>query len=30
MKNLIIPNEYHSQLNLHDTQIAIKDRKSVV
>ena len=27
MKNLIIPNEYHSQLNLHDTQIAIKTVK---
>lgn len=27
MKNLIIPNDYHSQLNLHDTQIAIKTVK---
>lgn len=27
MKNLIIPTEYHSALNLHDTQIAIKTVK---
>ncbi len=27
MKNLIIPNNYHSALNLHDTQIAIKTVK---
>lgn len=27
MKNLVIPKEYHSALNLHDTQIAIKTVK---
>ncbi len=27
MENLIIPKEYHSELNLHDTQIAIKTVK---
>lgn len=27
MKNLIIPNDYHSNLDLHDTQIAIKTVK---
>ena len=27
MDNLIIPKDYHSELNLHDTQIAIKTVK---
>ena len=27
MENLIIPKDYHSELNLHDTQIAIKTVK---
>ena len=27
MEHLIIPKDYHSELNLHDTQIAIKTVK---
>lgn len=27
MENLIIPKDYHSELNLHDTQVAIKTVK---
>ena len=27
MEKFIIPNDYHSELNLHDTQIAIKTVK---
>ena len=29
MDNLIIPKDYHSELNLHDTQIAIKTVKGL-
>ena len=30
MEHLIIPKDYHSELNLHDTQIAIKTVKDFI